>query len=761
MATSRPSVPGAINVALIAVITTVLMAFGAADYLRQSATRYQELHSSIVSNAERLASSLALPLWNFQDDQAFKIIEDAFRDKSIAAVLVRDTITQRVVVGKIIDESGALQTIAEDPAFAQPLSYTRTISFNARDIGELTVWGTPKHVRDALRVGLIRLGIGIALVNAVLVALLSFILNRTVVRPLRAVETYALAVSTREKAQTRIPGGFQLAEMENLRDSIVIMVDKLRFRYQALEASQRELAEAERSYRDLYENAPAGIFRSTLEGRIVSANAAMSRILGYDSPKEIRDSVLQLDHQVALEGAGFPDLLAALQDSDEVSDFRMRFKRADGDERIGTLHARGIFDEKDQLIAYDAILDDITDRTRAEQQLMEAHLFIQNILDSMPSQVIGIDEDGLITHFNSAAQAAVAPGDQLTGRPLTQAFPRLAVHMEHIRAALREGRPVSLANQPHLSSGLVRQENIMIFPVTRGSARGAVIRLDDVTDQAKMEELILQTEKMMSLGGLAAGMAHEINNPLAGILQGVQNIVRRTTPDLQPNIDAARESGCSVECVRNYLEKREIFEFLAGIRQSGERAAKIVANMLSFTRRTQARPTLTRLDQLIDRSVELASTDYDLKKKYDFKQIEIVREFDPDMPAVPCLPMEIEQVIINLLRNAAQAMAAQPREGEPARIVLRLHKRGDMAVVEVEDNGPGIEEKDRRKVFDPFYTTKMPGEGTGLGLSVSYFIVSRNHGGTIHVESEAGKGARFVVQLPIRSDSPDRAALGH
>ncbi|MFP5221068.1 MAG: ATP-binding protein [Acidobacteriota bacterium] len=738
--------------ALIAVITTVLVAFGAVDYLQQRTTRYQELHANIASHADQLASSLALPLWNFQDDQAVKIIENAFRDKAIVAVLVKDTITRRVVAGRMADESGVLQAIDAAPSFIEPLSYSSTITFNSRDIGELTVWGTPKHVRAALRQSLIRQGFSIALVNAALVALLSLILNKTVVRPLRAVETYALTVSTREKDEARVPGGFLLAEIQNLRDSIVIMVEKLRFRYQALETSQRELAEAERSYRDLFENAPAGIYRATAEGRIVSANEAMARILGFESRARLVDTMLDLERMVGVEGASVQEVLATLRTRDEISDIRIRFRRADGDIRIGTLHVRGIFDESGQLEAYDAILDDTTDRTRAEQQLIDAHQFIQNILDSMPSQVIGIDEDGLITHYNSAAAAvSVAPTNFLVGHPLTQAFPRLSAHIEHIREALREGKPVSLVNQPHLADGHIRQENILIFPVTRAGSRGAVIRLDDVTDHAKMEELILQSEKMMSLGGLAAGMAHEINNPLAGILQGVQNIIRRTSADFRPNVDAATESGCSLECVRAYLERRNIFEFLTGIRDSGERAAKIVANMLSFTRRAQTAPSPNRLDQLIERSIELASTDYDLKKKYDFKQIEIIREFQPNMPHVPCVPMEIEQVVINLLRNAAQAMASHHKEGVTPRIVLRLRQAGNKAEIEVEDNGPGIQEMNRRKVFEPFYTTKKPGEGTGLGLSVSYFIITRNHGGTIRVESEPGKGARFIIQLPIRA----------
>ena len=707
MKNRRPSVPLVINLSLIAVTTAVLVTFGFVDFTQQRDKRFQDLHADLATMTEQLGSSLALPFWNFQDDQAIKIVENAMRDRYVAAIIAKDTITQRIVVARIRAADGTPEH-AEAPPLGEDLIHKQgSITFNSRDIGLVDVYVTPEYVREALKETLFRLVLNIALVNTIMVLLLYFILNRNVMLPLKAVETYALKVSSEEYADASVPRGNFLQEIENLRDSIVIMVEKLRHRYEELKQSQSGLAEAEARYRNLYENALAGIFRCTPDGRFLSANSAMASILGMEPPLNVFDQATDFFGQVLIDGAERKELNYLLGIYGEVSKFEVRFKRSDGDVRIGTLHARSVTDDKGIPLHIDGMLEDITERTRAEAMLLDAHEFIQNILDSMPSMVIGIDDAMRITHFNRTTETSTGLSHgHLLGLKLTEVLPRLSSQAEAIGSALQEGRPVSLPNQPYILDEQIRQENILIFPIVREGVRGAVIRLDDVTDQARMEELILQTEKMMSLGGLAAGMAHEINNPLAGILQSVQNITRRVSPGFEANVQAAEEAGCSLDAIRGYLEKREVFEFLSGIKVAGERAAKIVSNMLSFTRSTSMKSIPTRLDELLDKSVELASTDYDIKKKYDFKRIRIEREYPAEALSVPCVPMEIEQVIINLLRNAAQAMASHPNPPSEPRIVLRLRVEGKMAVIEVDDNGPGIAEKDRRKVFEPFYTTK-------------------------------------------------------
>ncbi|WP_243438163.1 sensor histidine kinase [Fundidesulfovibrio soli] len=269
--------------------------------------------------------------------------------------------------------------------------------------------------------------------------------------------------------------------------------------------------------------------------------------------------------------------------------------------------------------------------------------------------------------------------------------------------------------------------------------------INDITERTRMQELMVQTEKMMSVGGLAAGMAHEINNPLSGILQSIQVIMRRLGEPNGPNAMAARESGCTLDSVTGYMERRGILTGLNSIRESSVRVAQVVRNMLEFSRRSESTNAPADINDLLEKTVELYSTDYDLNNKYDFRNIRLERRFESGLPQVPCSRTQIQQVIMNLLGNAAYALRGTP---QPA-IVLRTLLDGDAVRIEVQDNGPGMDEPTRRKIFEPFFTTKPVGSGTGLGLSVSYFIVTNNHKGSIEVDSSPGNGARFIIRLPL------------
>jgi signal transduction histidine kinase len=183
------------------------------------------------------------------------------------------------------------------------------------------------------------------------------------------------------------------------------------------------------------------------------------------------------------------------------------------------------------------------------------------------------------------------------------------------------------------------------------------------------------------------------------------------------------------------------------MREAMERAGRIVNDMLAYSRRSTSSFVRVSLNQLIDTVLRLASHDYDLKKGYDFRRIEIVREGLEVADEFFCEEMAIEQVLLNLLRNAAQAMAGEPA-AQPPRIRLKVFDEGDWIGLEVEDNGPGMTQEVARRLFEPFYTTKPVGIGTGLGLSVAYFIITEQHNGTISVDTAPGRGARFIIRLP-------------
>jgi signal transduction histidine kinase len=271
--------------------------------------------------------------------------------------------------------------------------------------------------------------------------------------------------------------------------------------------------------------------------------------------------------------------------------------------------------------------------------------------------------------------------------------------------------------------------------------------VDDVTERVRIDEMIVQSEKMLSVGGLAAGMAHEINNPLSGILQNAQVMKNRVMSDLEKNAIAAKECGTSWDIIKAYMERRNVGSMINSIIESGKRASEVVDNMLAFSRKGESSISSYDIAVLLDKTVELASSDYDLEKRYDFRKIKIVRNYDMIETKILCESSKMQQVFLNLLKNSAQAMANANTEN-PC-ITLDVHSDSNMIQIEIEDNGPGMPEDIRKRVFEPFFTTKDVGVGTGLGLSVSYFIITENHGGTMGVESTPGRGARFIVRLPV------------
>ena len=405
--------------------------------------------------------------------------------------------------------------------------------------------------------------------------------------------------------------------------------------------------------------------------------------------------------------------------------------------------------ENGKIVKLQGTFQDITERRRAELKLNELRNYLANIIDLMPSILVGVDCGGAVTQWNrEAEQATGISAAEAMGKHLAQVFPRLGSQMEPVYQAMQTGVGYSNPRQKHKKDSQTCYEDMTVYPLVTGGVAGAVIRLDNVTEKVRTEEMIVQNEKMASMGGLAAGTAHEINNPLAGMLQAVQNIERRISPEFIANQEIAEQCGTNLDAIRNYLKQRKVLEFLKGIQKCGSRAAEIVRNMLQFSRRSDGQVSDSDIVDLINNSVELAGQDYDLKEKYDFRHIEIIREFDAVLPQVTLVATEIEQVLLNLLKNGAQTMQDNPLE-KPPQFILRSMVDGPMIRIEVEDNGPGMTEEVRRRVFEPFFTTKEVGTGTGLGLSVSYMIVAQNHSGEMSVESIPGEGTKFVIKLPL------------
>jgi PAS domain S-box-containing protein len=557
----------------------------------------------------------------------------------------------------------------------------------------------------------------------------------------------SVRMNIKSRDEVGILGQYFNTFMDHLQTSRQSLQSEINDRKKA----EERIRKSEIKYRELVQNANSIILRIDTKGRITFFNEFAQNLFGYAEHEILGlQSMETFIPEIDSTGRRTQDILdqAALF-PEKYLYYETETVRRNGERVWVAWTNKAVRNSAGQIVEYLCVGHDITQSRENEQEMVRMRHFLRHIVDSMPSALIGVDAAHNITQWNQeAAYLTEISPDQALGKPLSQVLPQLGDYTDMLRAAVEQDKPrtrqkIALNFGPRLLF-----MDIMVYPITLEDFQGVVIRLDDVTSRVRMEEVMVQTEKMMSVGGLAAGMAHEINNPLGGILQNTQNIIRRLSPSLPGNAEAAQSLGLDLNQVGKYLEQRKILHFLGRIKESGERAAKIVDNMLTFSRNSERKKEIVDLRDVINKTIELAAHDYDLKKKYDFRNIQIVRYFGDNVPRVMCVPTEIEQVLLNLLRNAAQAMAEGKKGGTQSRIVLQLLQEGRWTVLSVEDNGPGMDEATRKRIFEPFFTTKGVGIGTGLGLSVAYFIVTNNHKGSMTVHSAPRQGTKFIIRLP-------------
>jgi PAS domain S-box-containing protein len=403
---------------------------------------------------------------------------------------------------------------------------------------------------------------------------------------------------------------------------------------------------------------------------------------------------------------------------------------------------------------------DITQRKEFQQALLEANEFNNQIISNV--------QDGIIVMDLQLRYRVWSPGmermrglmaAEVLGKTPMELFPFLqeAGVVDMLERA-RAGETISTPDFAYEVPQTGRKGwNWGIMGPLRsadGQITGVIVTVRDITDRIQMQELAIQSEKMLSIGGLAAGMAHELNNPLAVMVQNAEVILQRISKDSPQNRVGAELAGTSLQAIQAYMNDREILQMLQGIHRSGERAANIVKSMLAFSRPRSATISTHRLDELIDQAIELMHSDYELMKRYHQSRVEMIREFDDTLGPVPCHGSEVQQVLLNLFSNAVHACAAVLPDAATPRIVVRTLRETNHATITVEDNGIGMPESVRRRVFEPFFTTKSPGEGTGLGLFLSYFIITHHHSGTMRVNPNPAGGTCFEISLPLDARKP-------
>ena len=495
---------------------------------------------------------------------------------------------------------------------------------------------------------------------------------------------------------------------------------------------------------------PNQIFWKNLKSEYIGCNQSFAEVAGKKSPEELiglTDHDLSIMNELADHYRKID--VHVFETGESLINYEEEFNTLQGDQKVIVTSKIPIRDNNNEVIGLLGIVIDVTKRKKNELEIQQLRKNLSNIIDSMPSILIGVDSNCKINLWNKSTEIVSGiSAEEAQGQFLSDAFPSLHTEIPIIKDSIECREVRAKQKQRRMSDSIPHYDDITIYPVVASGLEGAVIRIDDRTEQVLLEEMMIQSEKMLSVGGLAAGMAHEINNPLAGMIQTANVMINRLSHDrkLDRNIKAADKVGTTLKAINEYMEIRDIPKMLDTIKDSGKRISVIVNNMLSFSRKSEGKTSTYNINDLIDKTIVLAGTDYNLKKQFDFKKIKINRVYGDNLLLI-CEGEKIQQVLLNILRNGAEAMH-DFRTVEPE-FTIKTQTETEQVIIEITDNGPGMDEEIRKRIFEPFFTTKPVGVGTGLGLSVSYFIITKNHDGDLTVESKPGIGTTFMIRLPI------------
>ncbi len=335
------------------------------------------------------------------------------------------------------------------------------------------------------------------------------------------------------------------------------------------------------------------------------------------------------------------------------------------------------------------------------------------VVDALPLGLCLLDASGRIERANRAFARFVG-GEKaaLAGMAWTDAVPAAWHHGIHAALA------TPAAGEQVLPAG-ARTIGVTAFLLGDRAPHRALLLFADQTDRRVLADRLLQSEKLSAIGQLIAGVAHDLNNPLTSVV-GFADFLAES-PDAPPRIR----------------------EPLRVIQQEATRASKIVKNLLSFARRQETRQRAS-ITPVLEATVGL------FRNQLSASAVTLVLEEEPGLPELEMNPNQVQQVFVNLIQNAAQAIM---HAGRPGTVRVRARRWMDGVAIDVSDDGPGMPPEVAARVFEPFYTTKPEGQGTGLGLSISQGI-AKEHGGRITLATEPGKGATFTVELPGRLGEP-------
>jgi len=475
-----------------------------------------------------------------------------------------------------------------------------------------------------------------------------------------------------------------------------------------------EQREKELRFTELFETLQEGAYFSTPDGQLLDANPALVAMLGYAEKREllsVEPSALNFD-------SGPPVLGRAADDRGGIRTREIKLRRKDGAAAIFLDSSRAVWDTAGNIIRYQGTLVDITEKREMERKLAQQEEFRRRLLEGFPDLILVVDLEERYTFVNSRAP------DLLGYQPEDMVGKKISDLEDHSPELVTLYRTVVSGKEAFASAEYgarhrdgswrtMRATGGQLFDA-QGKASGVIISVRDITLERKLEQQVVQSERLAAMGAMIGGVAHELNNPLTTILGN---------------------SDLLLETETNETSRKR----LALLQQDARKAAEIVKNLTYFSRPPAPGKSRLNLIEVVERTLNLHA--YSLRKNnitVDFLRAE-------GLPYALGDPHQLMQVFLNLIVNAEQAIREVRDRGT---LRIRLGKSDTSVWVSFHDDGPGIPKENLPSIFDPFYTTKRPGRGTGLGLSICKSVV-KEHNGTIEAANSADGGAVFTVTLPV------------
>ncbi len=479
--------------------------------------------------------------------------------------------------------------------------------------------------------------------------------------------------------------------------------------------------ESEIRFSELFESLREGLFFSSIDGEILDVNPALVRMLGYESKEDLRKRNFR---EIYLDPAVRASLVQEVLDKGAVQDREIVLRRKDGNRIHCLASGFAIRDASGSVVRLQGTLVDFTERLEIEKRLHQEQEFVRRLVASFPDMVAVLDCDGRFTYVSQLSQEALgyAPsvlvGQFIGSRAHPEDKPKMTELFRQVVTGLAPNAQIEYRTRHADGTWRILRASAGPLFDESGKINGVVASARDVTEVKQAEKLLAQKEKFAAMGQMMVGAAHELNNPLTAIL-GVSELIRERATD-----DPTRRHA---ELILNQTR----------------RAATIVQNLLALSRASAQGRLPLRVDDVIREALHSQET--------LLRQKNITVEFNapPDVPLVTGDKKLLSQVFLNIIANAAQAISSTRNHGTLKISMARVE--GKLCVT-FADDGPGIPHDILGKVFDAFFTTKRPGGGSGLGLTICHAVM-KDHGASIEAHSTPGAGAAIQLLFPVAKES--------